>query len=67
MFVLTIKTCFFNGVDSYNLGRKLYTLRFFSLFCEEMIIVIYAMLVIVIGKLFLMDQGTLGGSDPLIP
>ncbi len=51
MIVLAIKTCFFNGVDSYNLGRKPHTSCFFSLFCGEMISVIYAMLAVAIKDL----------------
>ncbi len=51
MIVLAIKTYFFNGVDSYNLGRKPHILRFFSLFYGKMIRVIYAMLAVIIEDL----------------
>ncbi len=51
MIILAIKTYFFNGVDSYNLGRKPYILRFFSLFSGEMIRVICAMLAVAIEDL----------------
>ena len=42
---------FFLRVDNYNLGRKLYTSQFFSLFCEEIIRVICTILVVIIKDL----------------
>ncbi len=51
MIVLAIKTCFFNGVDSYNLGQKPHISCFFSPFCGKMIRVICAMLVVAIEDL----------------
>ncbi len=51
MIVFTIKTCFFNGVDSYNLGQKPHISRFFTLFCGEMIRLICAILAVIIEDL----------------
>ena len=51
MIVLAIKSCFFSGVDSYNLGRKSHIFYFFLFFCGEMIKVIYAILVVAIKDL----------------
>lgn len=51
MIVFIIKSCFFIGIDNYNLGWKLYTSQSFSLFCEKMITIIYAILAIVIKDL----------------
>ena len=48
MNVFAIKTCFFNRIDSYNLGQKLYISRFFSPFYGKMIRIIYVMLAIAI-------------------
>ena len=49
--VLAIKSFFFFGVDSYNLGRKPHTSHFFCFFHEEMVRVVYAILAIAIEDL----------------
>ncbi len=46
-------TCFFSGTDSYGLGRKAYTSRFFSPFRGEMVVVICSMLAVAIKDLAL--------------
>lgn len=51
MIVLAIKSCFFSGVDSYNLGRKSHTCHFFFSFCEKIIRVVFAMFAIAIEDL----------------
>lgn len=51
MIVLAIKSCFFSGADSYNLGRKPHTSHFFLPFRGEMIRVVCAMLAVAIEDL----------------
>ena len=51
MIVLAIKSCFFSGADSYNLGQKRHTCYFFLPFYEEMIRVVCAILAVAIKDL----------------
>lgn len=51
MIVFTIKTRFFNNVDSYNFGQKSHKSCIISLFYKKMIRVIYAMFAITINDL----------------
>ncbi len=51
MIIHAIKTWFFDRVNSYNLGRKLYTSSFFPPFCREIIRVICAILAMAIEDL----------------
>ncbi len=48
VIVLAIMACFFSGTDSYGLGRKAHTSRFFTPFCGEMVVVICSMLAVAI-------------------
>ena len=50
---MAIMTCFFSGTDSYGFGKKAHTSHFFSLFCDEMVIIIYFMLTVAIKNLAL--------------
>ncbi len=67
MIMLVIKTCFYNGVDSYNLGQKPHISHFFSSFCGEMIRVIYVVLAIAIKnlKLYLNNKNLLLGNSEI--
>ncbi len=51
MIVLTIKSFFFSGADSYSLGRKSHTFHFFLSFHGEMIRVVCTMLAVSIDDL----------------
>lgn len=51
MIVHAIKLCFFTGVDSYCLGRKPHTSRFFSPFRGEMVRTISAMIAVALEDL----------------
>ncbi len=51
MIVLTIKSFFFSGADSYSLGRKSYSSHFFLSFREEMLKVVCSMLAVAIEDL----------------
>lgn len=51
MIILAIKSYFFFGINSYNLGQKFHTCHFFLFFYGKMIKVVYTILVIVIKDL----------------
>lgn len=51
MIIFAIKICLFSRVNSYSLGQKLHIWYIFSLFCEEIIRITYAILVIAIKDL----------------
>ncbi len=62
MIIFVIKTCFFNEVDSFNLGQKLHRLRLFSPFYKEMIRVICTILAVIIEDLKL----RMNNKNPLL-
>ncbi len=50
---MAIMVYFFSGTDSYDLGRKAHTSRFFNFFCGEMVVIICSMLAVTIKDLAL--------------